>query len=1436
MKKRIFALALLSFCAPLWAQTEQKVKQQPPTINVGVGRDVAPGKRIQLTINTRNLPTVQVSAWRLNDFNWLLNRDRGDRNRPKVTRKPAVTFNSDVRTKGEKKDPYQIDQYRSRQINLPLTTPGVYLVEARNGATSDWGVVNVTNLAVVIKRSPKRLISWVTDFRSGEVVPNAEVSLWERSGQSIKGASGKTGKDGAAMFPVQGGNDQVLVVKRGNDVAGVVISNAEPDGKPQLHFQTDRPVYRPGHTVYWKAILRRTKGNGWEPIVNQNYKVDVRDSKDISLFQENIKTNATGTLNGKVELPQEGSLGQYTVRLYHDNGETLYGSFTVAAYRKPEYQVAISPMKKRYLAGDEIDFKLSASYFFGAPVPKATIRYTVRRSLLTFSFGNDSAAYWYGGDGNLYDRDSYAQNEVVASSSADLDEEGVAHIRLSTPSDAGDATYSIEATVTDGSRRQVEGSSSVAVLRANKRVGVIGEVSYVPLGYLMPLQIRVVDLDGKAVSGLVHLELQKPIWNEKEGRNRYENITTTNVNVPSTGRAKATLPAQVEGMLRVRATLPDGTGRTALGIWDFWVAGPLSQWERDDSPKVTVKPDKRLYSPGETMKLLVSHNKDTNPVLATIEGLDIWNYVVIPKGKKSFIWEVPARLEQTPNAFVGAMQWTEFGMISDNAILPIPDPSRKLQVELKSDKKIYRPGDTATYTLITRDDKGKPISSEVAVAMVDAAIYSVRPDNTPDLYGLFWANRGNFVSTASSAPEEVSGGAYQRVGKTASVRQQFLDTAFWNATISTGDDGLATFKVKVPGNITTWRTTARAITADTRVGMSTNDVLSTRPVTLRLATPRQLVQGDAIDLIASVNNRTDKAGEFETAISAEGLAIAGAKTKTLPVKAKGEGKTTWPLRANSLPENGEVKITARTLSSAATKETAEDLSDALESRVPVVPNGIARRLVQGGTLEKQKSIRVTLPNERIEPATTSKLIINRGIADVITGANQSVLAYRRDSVPTATARLLSVLLTKNGNWQDEARENIALLARYQTGQGGWNWWEDQRPNGRITAQVLSVLARAKSLGLKVPEQLLTRGIAGAQQLYRQNQLWEERALLASSLALHNPSEGKTRIAEVQRRAEDLSPFARLTLAEALIITGEKGEANKIASQVLKNANVGTEVTSVPIGVRDGWTATTTDATAAMLSLLLQLDIEHAQQSRLARWLANLSSCGYMSLETQSHRVRALWKYNQERPSAREIGVIKVKLNGDEIKVPASVAYKPLEIVLPRDSWKEGDNEIEISRTENGELFWNLETRIFEPASVELGKNVRVFRRYEAQNEALTWQEVEGPVTVGKAIRCTVVVWPDDRADALKVTEPIPAGFEYVDSDSNYGQRAQTEVRDGAVVHYIHGHGLPVTFRYYLRSETTGRVTALPAQAEVLQRPEAKGNSTTQIFEVRGEKQ
>ena len=85
-------------------------------------------------------------------------------------------------------------------------------------------------------------------------------------------AEAETGDDGVAELhgPVSKAMQENIwvIAKSGNDVAAVTpasyaFSGWERNGWASYVY-TDRPVYRPGHTVHWKAICGRKWRTTWK--------------------------------------------------------------------------------------------------------------------------------------------------------------------------------------------------------------------------------------------------------------------------------------------------------------------------------------------------------------------------------------------------------------------------------------------------------------------------------------------------------------------------------------------------------------------------------------------------------------------------------------------------------------------------------------------------------------------------------------------------------------------------------------------------------------------------------------------------------------------------------------------------------------------------------------------------------------------------------------------------------------------------------------------------------------------------------------------------------------------------------------------------------------------------------------------------------------------
>ncbi len=124
------------------------------------------------------------------------------------------------------------------------------------------------------------------------------------------------------------------------------------------------------------------------------------------------------------------------------------------------------------------------------------------------------------------------------------------------------------------------------------------------------------------------------------------------------------------------------------------------------------------------------------------------------------------------------------------------------------------------------------------------------------------------------------------------IRKAFPDTAFWAADVTTDATGHAHAKVDFPDSLTTWRATARGVTAATTVGSATLKTIVRKNLILRLAVPRFFVQGDEVVISALVHNylTTDKTARVS--LDVKGLDVLDGATKDvlIPQPRRSQGR------------------------------------------------------------------------------------------------------------------------------------------------------------------------------------------------------------------------------------------------------------------------------------------------------------------------------------------------------------------------------------------------------------------------------------------------------------------------------------------------------------------------------------------------------------------
>jgi hypothetical protein len=146
--------------------------------------------------------------------------------------------------------------------------------------------------------------------------------------------------------------------------------------RKRIFFFTDRSIYRPGQTVYFKGIA--IKGKDKENQIAGGYETTIflknANGEDVDSLR--LKTNEFGSFNGKFQLPQNLLNGEFRIQDKTGESQTV---FSVEEYKRPKFYVEFDKVNESYKAGDSITMKGNAKAYAGNVVDGAKVVYRVVR-------------------------------------------------------------------------------------------------------------------------------------------------------------------------------------------------------------------------------------------------------------------------------------------------------------------------------------------------------------------------------------------------------------------------------------------------------------------------------------------------------------------------------------------------------------------------------------------------------------------------------------------------------------------------------------------------------------------------------------------------------------------------------------------------------------------------------------------------------------------------------------------------------------------------------------------------------------------------------------------------------------------------------------------------------------------------------------------------
>ncbi|CAL1520621.1 alpha-2-macroglobulin family protein [Chitinophaga sp. MM2321] len=148
--------------------------------------------------------------------------------------------------------------------------------------------------------------------------------------------------------------------------------------KPKTFLFTDRSIYRPGQTVYFKGIvLKKLELDVKSELLTRfKTKLFLYDANDEEVDSIAVVTNDFGSYSGKFILPEGRMNGIF--RLEDSKSESSL-SIHVEEYKRPKFYVTFDTVQHSYRLGDTVTTTAKALAYAGNNIDGATVKYRVER-------------------------------------------------------------------------------------------------------------------------------------------------------------------------------------------------------------------------------------------------------------------------------------------------------------------------------------------------------------------------------------------------------------------------------------------------------------------------------------------------------------------------------------------------------------------------------------------------------------------------------------------------------------------------------------------------------------------------------------------------------------------------------------------------------------------------------------------------------------------------------------------------------------------------------------------------------------------------------------------------------------------------------------------------------------------------------------------------
>lgn len=736
-------------------------------LQIQVERYIIPGESTKALIQYRNVNTIYFNLVKVDDYEAIYSISKNEERIKKLNSLSSVKkWSVELPNPGD---------YRLHSVEIPLISMPygnyVLLVSDNKEFSIDKNAVatapiSVTSISYILKPNSygNNLDLYVVNRKSGLPLSGATVKAmnWKYDydqRKNVKQIIGTYITDDNGHAIIQSASDGYYLffeIKHEKEILNTNQSHywykgyeSEPTPYNITQFFTDRSIYRPGQTVYFKGVTSRFNNVENTSIVGQRTIVYLRDVNYKEVSSLEVTTNEFGTFSGSFILPLSGLTGAFT--LENESGSK---SIQVEEYKRPTFEVKVEKPQENLKLEQEITLNGNAKTYFGAPVTDAVVTYRVVRKM---HFPYPRRHFWW----IPFPRGA---DKEIAYGEATTDKEGGFTVTFDAiPDKSIDKslkpvfTYEVVANVTDlaGETRSTT---------QNVRLGYVGVMADVTTSEIWNINesnsvvVKTTNMDGIETDAEVKISTSKvnapqapknqKYWNcpdlflmsAEEHNKQFSYDEYADDNDPMSWEIGKTIFSE-KFFTKKKSKLDFAPNTfTEPGVYriDFvceeTAPYPIEitkfiRVEEKDA-KVPVYPEAlKLYTdkhlnPGDKKveyKLVSSFMQATVLVEVYYNGKPLEKRLTtLNREIKTFSFDL--KPEHKGNVEIQASMVYQNRHYTQNLSIEIPEPSKELQIEWITFRDKLDPGKKETWKLKIKGPKGEQVAAELLATMYDASL------------------------------------------------------------------------------------------------------------------------------------------------------------------------------------------------------------------------------------------------------------------------------------------------------------------------------------------------------------------------------------------------------------------------------------------------------------------------------------------------------------------------------------------------------------------------------------------------------------------------------------------------------------------------------------------------------------------------------------------